>query len=263
MGGYCAKGVSNYRSYHNTVNDVAHLNKTYDETYFEHYIWPQGFIGLTFEHKIATCGNDEHYCLHGSTCVKDNEDYLCDCSQTDETIGDGDQPFDFAGDSCEHPANDICVYGKTLPTKPLYFCVNHGTCRTYVLEGNDDPGCDCPSDRARPHCEIRNQEAIFLSRADDENEQFLAISVMIVLIIIFMLVFVVYFVRTDQSLGKDDGQSCLLFRRRRARHQLSDDSTSQTKNIVRTSSSRTNDILSQTIVASCSESNFIHGTRPG
>ncbi len=231
-GGSCAKGVKDNGSYQDTISGVAHLNKTYHETYFEHCVCPQGFIGLTCEHKVETCGNNEHYCLHGSTCIEDNNDYLCDCSKADETIGHGDQPSVFAGDSCEHPANDICMQGEVFPTRPLYFCVNHGVCRAYVSEGTDDPGCDCPNGWSGPHCEIRNQQASTLPRSARENEAILVISLITALLLILLLVIVMSFMRTHLRLSKGNSQDWTILRRRRARHHLSDDPTSRVTNLA-------------------------------
>lgn len=229
-GGFCAKGVANHGPYQDTISGVSHLNRTHHETYFEHCVCPEGFLGLTCEHKVLTCGNDEHYCLHGSTCVKYNDDYLCDCSKVDETIGHGDQPSVFAGDSCEHPANDICVQGDIFPTRPLYFCVNHGVCRAYVVEGDDDPGCNCPNGWEGPHCEIRSQYGITLPYSADETKSVTLISVVTVLVVAILFALVAFFLRSDHPYAKATLLNWITFRRRRTKHKLSDDPNSRTNN---------------------------------
>lgn len=227
-GGYCVKGVKDNGIYQDTIKNVAHLNQTYHETYFEHCICPDGFIGLTCEHQIETCTNGEHYCLHGSTCVKENEDYLCDCRQADETIGRGDHPTVFAGDSCEHPANDICVQGHIYPTTPLYFCVNQGICRAYVSEGDDDPGCDCPSDWSGPHCEVRNNEA---SANRDGNPEASSNYVIVVVTTLVVVLLLIWFIRYGISVDRSNAHDWMCLRRRRRKHEIFDDPNARTNDL--------------------------------
>lgn len=156
-GGVCANGAKDLGSFHDTISDVAHLNQTFDSEHFAHCVCPEGFVGLTCQHKVEVCGNEEHVCLHGSTCVEhENGKHTCDCSQADENIGSNHKPV-FAGDSCQYRGTDICTIGDEYPGKPLYFCVNGGICNARVAADQQDPGCSCPDNYTGPHCEVRNR----------------------------------------------------------------------------------------------------------
>ncbi|KAL3920110.1 MAG: hypothetical protein SGILL_003424 [Bacillariaceae sp.] len=152
-GGYCAEGAKDLGSLHDTISDVYHLNQTFDNEHFAHCVCPEGFVGLTCQHKIEVCGNEEHVCLHGSTCVEhENGQHSCDCSDADEIVGKNEKPL-FAGDSCQYTGTDICTIGEGYPGEPLYFCVNGGSCNAQVTSDQPDPGCQCPDDYVGPHCE--------------------------------------------------------------------------------------------------------------
>jgi hypothetical protein len=154
-GGVCANGAKDFGSLHDSFSDVSHLNQTFDNEYFAHCVCPEGFVGLTCKHKIEVCGDEDHVCLHGSTCVEhDNGKHTCDCSRADEAIGSTDKVI-FAGDSCQYTGTDICTIGEEYPGKPLYFCVNDGTCNAKVTADQEDPGCSCPNKYTGPHCEER------------------------------------------------------------------------------------------------------------
>jgi hypothetical protein len=154
-GGVCANGAKDLGALNDTIADVSHLNQTFDNDHYAHCVCPEGFVGLTCKHKIEACGNEDHVCLHGSTCVEhDDGEYTCDCSQADEVIGSNDKAI-FAGDSCQYTGTDICTIGEEYPGKPLYFCVNDGTCNAQVTADQPDPGCSCPDKYTGSHCEER------------------------------------------------------------------------------------------------------------
>jgi hypothetical protein len=227
------KGVKDLGSYEDAIGSVDHLNKTYHETYFEHCACPDGFVGLTCEHKVEMCGDNEQYCLHGSTCIEDTGGSICDCSKADETIGHGDQPSLFAGESCQHPANDICVQGAAFPTRPLSFCVNGGTCRDYVSPGEEDPGCDCESGWTGPHCETRNYLSSESSESIEGGVDVLLISLVTALLVVVLLVLITCLLRLGKSsTNNDSSQDWMIFRRRRQRHQLSEDPGSRSSNLA-------------------------------
>mmetsp|Transcript_6323 Transcript_6323/g.9736 ORF Transcript_6323/g.9736 Transcript_6323/m.9736 type:complete len:119 (-) Transcript_6323:558-914(-) len=75
----------------NTITSIAHLNQTYGDDQFVYCACTSGWIGLTCENKVEVCGNNEHFCLHGSKCISDvgtgDRGYSCDCSQVDDKIG--------------------------------------------------------------------------------------------------------------------------------------------------------------------------------
>jgi Notch-like protein len=152
-GGFCAHGVKDLGALQDTVADVSHLNQTYDKETFQHCICPEGFVGLTCDHKIEICGKDEHVCFHGSQCVlSENGSHSCDCSQADEKF-DGVIPA-FAGDSCQYTPTEICSDDEErYPGEPLSFCVNNGKCLAKVNGNEPHPGCSCPDGYSGPHCE--------------------------------------------------------------------------------------------------------------
>eukprot|EP00980_Cylindrotheca_fusiformis_P006245 scaffold1336_cov158-Cylindrotheca_fusiformis.AAC.7 len=227
-GGVCAKGAKDLTDYHDAIDHVAHLNKTYDETYFEHCVCPSGWFGLECEHKAEVCGADEHLCLHGSKCVKNNEEHGCDCSQTDEKLDGSDHSL-FAGDSCQHPATDICTYGSNSPGRPLYFCTNHGTCKDYVTPAESNPGCDCPAGWTGPHCEVRGEAKLPVSRQPSSGGDVVPYIVGGVCVVIGIAAFA--YLICHRSKEDDPSTSCMPFRRRR-RRAASFDPSNQSNNLA-------------------------------
>eukprot|EP00526_Cylindrotheca_closterium_P003340 CAMPEP_0113661244 /NCGR_PEP_ID=MMETSP0017_2-20120614/33324_1 /TAXON_ID=2856 /ORGANISM="Cylindrotheca closterium" /LENGTH=1467 /DNA_ID=CAMNT_0000575921 /DNA_START=83 /DNA_END=4486 /DNA_ORIENTATION=- /assembly_acc=CAM_ASM_000147 len=210
-GGVCADGAKDLSHLDGAVDHVAHLNQTYDERYFEHCVCTEGWFGLECEHKAEVCGADEHLCLHGSKCVKNNQQHGCDCSQADEKLGVTDTSL-FAGDSCQHPATDICTYGNNVPGRPLYFCTNQGTCNDYVSPSDPNPGCSCPPEWTGPHCEMRvgapKLEATNRVPKNSNTMLGLAIFFLIAATIAFSYIFI-------SKRPRDPSSTCMPFRLRR------------------------------------------------
>ena len=208
-GGTCAKGAKDLSHFHDQIGHVSHLNKTYDHEYFEHCICKEGWFGLECEHKAELCGQNEHLCLHGSTCVKEDGNHSCDCSTATEQIGDTDHSV-FAGDSCQHPATDICIVGDNFLGRPLYFCTNQGTCKNYVSQTDPDPGCDCLDGWTGPHCEIRiGKQNLSRKQGDD-----LLLYVLGSTFIISILSFSAFYIYRRCS-NSDPSTGCMRLRRRR------------------------------------------------
>jgi hypothetical protein len=212
-GGHCAKGAKDLGSLHDTVEHVGHLNKTYDDEFFEHCVCQEGFIGLECAHEAAICGENEHVCLHGSTCVIDKDKHSCDCSKADTEIGHAV----FAGDSCQHPATDICLQGEDYPGRPLYFCVNQGKCKDYVTQDEADPGCGCLQGWSGPHCEIRIQSLLVTDESSGIAE-WTTTKIVLVFAFFFAVVVVVCAIlclRRRRDANMDDPRGCMYFGRRR------------------------------------------------
>lgn len=156
-GGTCVQGAKDLGFLHDTIRDVANSNQTHAEDQFAHCACTSGWSGLTCESKIEVCGEDQHFCLHGSKCISDTTvdwGYSCDCSQADFSIGNNNDIHYFAGDSCQYTDSDICTIGNEYSGQPLYFCVNGGSCNAWVLSDEPDPGCTCPDNYIGPHCEV-------------------------------------------------------------------------------------------------------------
>jgi len=224
-GSVCAKGAKDLSNFRGAVDHVAHLNQTYDQEYFEHCVCKEGWFGLECEHKAEVCGADEHLCLHGSKCVKNNQHHGCDCSQADEQLDGSDNSL-FAGDSCQHPATDICTYGKNAPGRPLFFCTNQGTCNDYVSPSDPDPGCTCQPGWTGPHCEMRT-DAPKLEATKPASNSTIMLGLAIFCLVIGTIAFSYIFL-TKQN--KDQSSTCMPFRRRRRHSGF--DPTNESNNIA-------------------------------
>lgn len=78
--------------------------------------------------RYERCGEGEHYCLHGSGCISDNDEFTCDCNEVSTSL------VAYAGHYCEHTATEFCEgpgAGKHS------FCTNHGKCRGQVGFGQE------------------------------------------------------------------------------------------------------------------------------
>lgn len=100
------------------------------------------------DHSVSTC-------LNGGKCVakeeimasmeRDTQVWRCDCTTA---VGHAKA---YAGIQCEFPSTRSCLVGRT--ESDYAFCANGGDCLTYVLEGEDHPGCkNCPGFEGR-HCQ--------------------------------------------------------------------------------------------------------------
>ena len=98
-----------------------HLSYTHDN--FQHCVCQDGWTGIYCDHQITNCQGD-HFCLHGSECIVEDEETKCDCSEADSEIATA-----FAGDHCQHTA-DVCVV-EDINGSPKSFCANGGTCNSY------------------------------------------------------------------------------------------------------------------------------------
>ncbi|GAX14340.1 Notch 1 [Fistulifera solaris] len=149
-GGVCRHGKKDLGILGNIAGNATHLNETHTEDY-KHCVCPDGFVGLYCEEKAQLCGEGEHICLHGSSCVKYGDEHYCDCADASSTKS---QTGLFSGASCEHPVNDVCTVKYPGPGQPLLFCVNGGSCKKLVNLGEPHPGCNCVDGFGGQHCEI-------------------------------------------------------------------------------------------------------------
>lgn len=222
-GGMCAHGFKDLGRLKDVVSGVSHLNGTFSDVHFAHCVCPEGWVGLTCDHKIEVCGDDEHVCLHGSKCVEKNEGHECDCSEADEDIiGSSGRTFGtFAGDSCQHVATDICnARGTPYPGQPLYFCVNSGKCNAYVEENAENPGCTCPDMWTGDHCEVSVQSLQVNSQTGNVRSEIgpiIGIIVAALVAILAVLVIAMRFVATKKAGPEEPTKNPHSFPRRRRR----------------------------------------------
>jgi len=152
--GTCAYGIKDL-SYLDQATGAKHLNVSSNEDY-KHCVCKNGFTGIQCEHEVAQCGGDtDHFCLHGSQCVQDEENghHFCDCSTSSSNVSHA-----FAGKHCEFPATTIC----SNQTDGLMYCVNEGVCSESSSSGKY--ACQCPEGWDGPHCEIKLQKEEDVSR---------------------------------------------------------------------------------------------------
>ncbi len=190
-GGVCVQGAKNLGAFQNSIEDIAQLNQTYAEGEFAHCVCADGYIGLTCENQVEVCGDNQHFCLHGSKCISDaNADrgYSCDCSQAGDTAWSNGEAHLFIGDSCQYVDVDICTIGNEYLQQPLYFCVNGGSCKAKVYGDVSDPGCRCPDNYAGPHCEVHLTTGEKRKSSSQENRLALIAGLLIPIIGMLALV---------------------------------------------------------------------------
>ncbi|KAL7567794.1 hypothetical protein ACA910_000546 [Epithemia clementina (nom. ined.)] len=133
-----------------------------------------GYSGVQCEHIAQQCGN-ELVCLHGSTCVVNQElsAYECQCAPTEYYIGgtcvnphptknneNNDTPATTTTTTttttehlrithCNPTSASEFAYGMAVAS----FCANGGTCQEEVVDGLLFSTCDCPVAFSGPHCE--------------------------------------------------------------------------------------------------------------
>ena len=88
---------------------------------------PPGVTGFLCEIKVEVCGAYEHHCENNGVCVKEDQDWVCDC---DKAITD----TSYAGAKCENPATSFCLGPGA---KPNYFCTNEGKCKGLISKENE------------------------------------------------------------------------------------------------------------------------------
>mmetsp|Transcript_23026 Transcript_23026/g.35528 ORF Transcript_23026/g.35528 Transcript_23026/m.35528 type:complete len:612 (+) Transcript_23026:183-2018(+) len=133
---------------------------------------PENFGGLSCEERIEICGDNEHACLNGGSCIAaPDEDagglleWSCDCSKAFDVAGKY-----AAGVMCEHEATNICISGESagMLLGPR-FCTNHGKCKKMKDEtGMTSVECACQAGFTGEYCEIPPLGGSILPPVDDE-----------------------------------------------------------------------------------------------
>lgn len=92
-----------------------------------HCVCTTGFAGVRCELSASVCGAGEHVCLNGSACVKDGNEYKCECEQNDASFN-----------ICPHRRTEFCT--PVPPHIEYYdgmavaaFCVNDGICADVLI----------------------------------------------------------------------------------------------------------------------------------
>jgi hypothetical protein len=149
------------------MSALEHITNHTHTDKIEHCICPIEWTGVKCEIKVEKCGENDHVCLHGSTCNKDGDSYTCDC---EEAFTGLDQ---FGGKYCEHKSTSICTPdSKSGSGKNKFaFCVNSGQCKKIVDENEEHEGCDCPAGFAGDHCETRTETTDELIRDSSPSSE--------------------------------------------------------------------------------------------
>lgn len=121
----------------------------------KHCRCPEGFIGLRCEIKYNDCGGGKHYCLHGSECVEDGDEFTCDCREASKDFSA------YAGKYCEHEATMYCQ-GPGQGSHS--FCTNHGVCKGEVSKNGDHVGCNCALGWTGDYCEYESKATSVASK---------------------------------------------------------------------------------------------------
>lgn len=113
----------------------------------KHCRCPEGFVGLRCEIKYEQCGNGKHYCLNGSGCVQDGDEFTCNCREASRSFSA------YAGKYCENEATVYCAG----PGQGVHsFCTNHGVCKGEVGKNEDHVGCICGIGWTGAYCEYES-----------------------------------------------------------------------------------------------------------
>lgn len=115
------------------MNELEHITNQSHTEKIEHCICPIAFTGLKCEVAVEKCGENEHICLHGSTCKQDGDNYTCNCDQAFNGLDH------FGGKYCQHKSTSICTPDKKPGSgkNKFAFCVNNGTCKKLVDENEE------------------------------------------------------------------------------------------------------------------------------
>jgi hypothetical protein len=112
-GGTCVNGIKELAPVFEPF--ASNVTILFDEVQvdFQHCYCPYGYSGVICEYEYALCGDGEHICFHGSSCLAVDDGWECDCSEASMFA---------AGLYCQHPATTVC--DEALGS----FCANGGTC---------------------------------------------------------------------------------------------------------------------------------------
>jgi hypothetical protein len=183
-GGECRKDV-----------EVDENNGSMSSQEHDYCACPKGYAGTSCEHQYQECGNGEHYCLHGSTCVspKDSskDEWSCAC----QDASSGEEHF-YAGKFCQHHSTMVCTdqssandpYDPTL----VAFCVNDGICVSIEENGETRPGCRCPPGYTGKHCELYDRaRGSPYSNKGQESAVILFVCLVLGVLLVFLILVVV------------------------------------------------------------------------
>jgi len=117
-----------------------------------------GYAGADCSFPVLVCPGARMTCFEKAKCVSYNQqdldmedrDWSCDC--TDE-FGN----IDFTIDRCYEPKIESCE--RDIETSTFAFCINGGTCRGLVDDGDLHVGCDCPDGYEGLHCQYEEGDA--------------------------------------------------------------------------------------------------------
>lgn len=185
-GGTCRKGPKEV-----AIDDSGELHN--DK--MEHCVCPKGFGGMRCQYPYEECGNGEHMCLHGTSCVAslddkgNNKRWSCECGAQ-------------AGPTCQRHETTICTSPDTPKSihrgmMSLLYCVNDGKCITYQQDGKTFPACKCPPQYTGPHCELLKPSLVDLGPPlkDPSNGSSAASLASLLILGVILVILVLWFYR--------------------------------------------------------------------
>lgn len=123
-GGTCHKGLKNAFddvSFEKFMPEISHIleKEGVQHMNYEHCVCMDGYFGIRCEYQMKECGERQHLCLHGSTCVQTDDAFGCDCESSDLRT---------AGLFCENLASSECERWAYKENGHRGFCTNGGKC---------------------------------------------------------------------------------------------------------------------------------------
>lgn len=117
----CVEGPADFSDHPTLTNGDTFSFHQETERDGMHCSCPHGWTGLLCDRKYESC-DGTHTCYHGGRCIPGlqdvfgNEQLFCDCSSTEDDMGNS-----YVGKFCEHQSVTTCPNSDN-------FCVNEGTC---------------------------------------------------------------------------------------------------------------------------------------
>lgn len=95
---------------------------------------------IAFISPVTSQDCDGKTCLNKSQCILNNQaEYICDC------------PLLYYGPTCKDLVTSYCNEATGA------FCINGGTCGSYIIDGCHYEGCHCDEEHIGAHCQYEKE----------------------------------------------------------------------------------------------------------